>query len=74
MKTFHPHDEQCDTYDRIVTPDGTELVAVDDTSRPGCKGCAFQSHQHVDGLSCRDTPFCSDSARDDNRTIIWVKA
>ncbi len=74
MKTFHPHDDQSDTYDRIVTPDGTELVAVDDTSPTCCTGCAFQSHQKFAGMYCSDTPFCSGRSRNDGRSIIWVKA
>ncbi len=74
MKIYRPNiDDPSETYDRILTPDGTELVAVDDTSPTGCTGCVFQSHQKFAGMYCSDTPFCNDNSRDDNRTIIWVK-
>jgi hypothetical protein len=73
MKTYRLGDNQSETYDQIITPDGTVLVAKDEH---GCIGCAFErgGRDNVDGLYCADTPFCSDHIRTDGRSVIWVKA
>jgi hypothetical protein len=59
------------TYDTVITNAGTVLVAKLDPDHDGCVNCVFDAGGVVDDLGCTDMPRCN-SARTDNRAIIWV--
>lgn len=61
--------DQYGTYDKIITPTGMLLKAVECDD---CKGCALDEFSEEVGMYCSQAPLCS-SQRSDRKSVIWAR-